>query len=100
MSSRVQVMYMTFLSGDERAFATAVVGLAYANPFLPQRVEWERAALGPEFIDTAPVWSARTAELDSNPNVARIGARVEALVGELRRRVASGASPPDADRRL
>src|SRR5260370_742497 len=48
---------MAFLSASERAFLRAVSQLAYCNPFLPERIECERAALGAEFVEGEPVWS-------------------------------------------
>jgi hypothetical protein len=33
-----------------RAFLTAISQLAYANPFLPEWVEFERAVLGDAFV--------------------------------------------------
>ncbi len=37
----------------------AVSPLSYANPFLPERVEMERAVLGSDFLEGEPVWSYR-----------------------------------------
>src|SRR5262249_33503566 len=57
-SGRVQFMYMTaLLSERNRAFLRAVSGLAYCNPFLTERAEFERAALGREFLEGEAVWS-------------------------------------------
>src|SRR6266516_1520260 len=42
---------MGFMSGEERALGAALSRLGYANPFLPERIEAERAALEPAASD-------------------------------------------------
>jgi transcriptional regulator with AAA-type ATPase domain len=66
----------------------AVSRLAYANPFLPERKEFERAALGRDYVDAGPVWSASVSDPDApSPNVTRLHARltpmIEAISGRL-----------------
>jgi DNA-binding NtrC family response regulator len=86
---------MPLLAGPDRAFAQAIAALVYANPFLPERIDGERAALGPEFVATGTLWHAR-ADLDENPNLVRLSQRVEALADALRGRLAAGArAAPD-----
>jgi hypothetical protein len=69
---------MGVFSPSERRFAAAVARLARDNPFLPERVEDERAALGSEFSEVGAVWSAGKADLKApdlhpeRPNVARL----------------------------
>ena len=41
-------------SADWRA-AEAIAGIGYVNPFLPERVELERRALGPRYIEVGPI---------------------------------------------
>lgn len=63
--------YDHFMS--DRTFFEAVAQLAYANPFLPQRIEWEKAALGEDFVEDEPIWSASVADPERvRPNVWRI----------------------------
>src|SRR5450759_3007942 len=50
---------MPFLTSAQRTLLQGVSRLGYANPFLPERVELERAVLGGEFIEGEPVWSYR-----------------------------------------
>jgi transcriptional regulator with AAA-type ATPase domain len=82
---------MGFLRPDEREFLEPVSDLAYCNPFLPERVELERRALGPDFVEGEPVWSLQV-ERPAEPraNAWRICERLSALAGELRRRLAAG----------
>jgi DNA-binding NtrC family response regulator len=89
---------MAFLTADERSFLREVSQLGYCNPFLPERIEYERAALGPDFVEGEPVWSMRV----DNPNApltnnAKIAERVETLVLKLRECFASGTTAADQD---
>src|SRR5580704_11229121 len=69
----INVGSMAFLSSSERGFLPAASRLAFCNPFLPERVAHERAALGDEFVEDAPVWSFSVAEPDrQRSNVWRI----------------------------
>ena len=83
---------MAFMTADERARAQIFSDLAVCNPFLPERVELERRALGPDFAAIGPVWHARNAA-DRNPNVGPLGERAQALADTLRARLAQGADP-------
>jgi hypothetical protein len=76
----------------ELGFARAVERLAYGNPFLPERLDDERQALGADFDPAATLW-ASPAEPAPAPNVLEIGQRVAALMDALRRRLADGARP-------
>src|SRR5438093_698332 len=91
---------MGFMSGEERALAAALSRLGYANPFLPERIEAERAALGPAFVHADRVWSVRADRTVQNPNIARLGERAAALAATLRERLAAGAEPAASDRGL
>lgn len=91
-------MYMAFLSGQERAFLEAVTGLAYSNPFLPERTRFERAALGADYIDSADVWSLSVNEPERpRANIWRIAERLEPLAEQLRQRLTGAVAPPEQD---
>jgi hypothetical protein len=81
---------MALLSEPERDFTTAVAHLIYVNPFLAERIEWERRALGAEFLPFDQVWHSRGDPGGENPNEARIAERATALAEVLRERLASG----------
>ena len=89
---------MALLSLDHRAFLGAVSHLAYANPFLPERIEWERAALGSEFVEGEPVWSQQVKDPEQpRANVWKIAERLTPVVALLRDRLAAGAHAPNED---
>ena len=50
---------MLFANEEERRFARAVAALVYGNPFLPERIEAERAALGAACDPAATLWEVR-----------------------------------------
>src|SRR5580698_5843119 len=91
-------MYMTPLSDRERIFLEAVTGLAYSNPFLPERTRFERAALGADYLESADVWSLSVDEPERpRANVWKIAERLEPLAEQLRRRLGEGIPPPEPD---
>jgi hypothetical protein len=89
---------MDVYSPAERRFLTAVANMAYSNPFLPERLEYEKAALGREFIPGGPIWSASVSDPDAEPpNVARLHARLEPMLESIHARLerASAMTPAD-----
>ncbi len=82
---------MPLFTPKEREFARTVASLAYCNPFLTERIEFERQALGGEFVAEEDVWSARPDLVEQRSNVVRIQERAERLVQALRERLQSGA---------
>ena len=87
-----------FLSAGERSLLRTVADLAYGNPFVPERVALERAALGSEFVESEPVWSVQVEDPDRpRPNVWKIVALLEPLVERLRERLAARGAAPAND---
>lgn len=78
---------MSLFKPGERDAANALSRLAYCNPFLPERVEWERIALGAEFVATDAVWSVRAEGDLADPNVVKLTALAEGLASRLRERL-------------
>jgi hypothetical protein len=90
---------MVLLGDRERRVVDAVAALATGNPFLPERVENERRALGARFQRLTAVWH-EGADLEAgNPNVERIGELCERLAAQLRGRLAAGARATAAELR-
>ena len=83
---------MSLLTAEQRSLLESVSPLGYANPFLPERVELERAVLGAEFLEGEPVWSYRAEHPEPRANVWRIVAKVEPLVEPPARPACSGGA--------
>ncbi len=83
---------MPFFSRPEYRFLQAVANIAYSNPFLPERIQWERAALGLQFIQSGSVWSASVTDPDTPaPNALRIREKLETVMGSLPARFAANS---------
>src|SRR5947208_2327042 len=78
-SASVQWARMAFMDTEQRAQAVAISRLGHSNPFLPERIENERAVLGAGFTSTDAIWTVRADREVQNPNVARIGDLAGAL---------------------
>jgi len=84
----IHVYMLPFLNPGERTFLSAVSELAYSNPFLPARIQCERAALGGDFVEGEPVWSLPVDEPERpRANAWRIVERLDPLAEELRSRL-------------
>lgn len=81
---------MALFTQPQKAFATAVSGLSYCNPFLPERIEYERQALGQEFRQADAHWNVRVEMEGVPPNVQRLIARTAALLEQCRKQLAAG----------
>ena len=82
---------MPLFTRADRQFAQAVADLSHCNPFLPERIELERAALGDAFEEASAVWSRHGDLQPERQNVLRVNARTERLVADLRERLFQGA---------
>src|SRR5947207_713920 len=90
---------MPLLSDPEKNLAQSFAKLTYCNPFLPQRIQHEREILGPDFIDSDFVWSAR-AHLDAErPNIEVLSAKAQSLAESIRSRLAENqrATPTELE---
>jgi len=88
---------MRFVSDSESRVLEAVAALADGNPFLPERVANERAVLGDAHVDAGAVWHADADLARLQPNLPLLRERIEALVPELRARLARGAEAKRAE---
>src|SRR5687768_17329256 len=53
-------------------FAQLVVDLGYCNPFVPQRIELERTALGSQFDAHLADWNVRAGDSADHPNLTNV----------------------------
>lgn len=76
---------MSLFSHPDRQFLEAVSRVAFSNPFLPERLEFERAALGDEYQPgTGRVWSRRSDLEEAQPNVERLSSRATTIIDAAR----------------
>lgn len=91
---------MLLESAEDRHFVEAVSRLAFCNPFLPERIESERAALGEAFIPGDNVWSVAGSLDGDRPNVGRLAAPVERVAAAMRDKLAAGAAASEREVQL
>ena len=70
-----------------------MAALDYLNPFLPERTELERRALGPAFDEASAGWQLAPDEEPHNPNVQRISELAGATVHRVRERLDGSLRP-------
>ena len=75
---------MLFQSPNESKVIAAIARLAFCNPFLPERIDCERAVLGEEFVDADNVWSLANDWDENRPNIDKLQRVAESLAAELR----------------
>jgi len=83
---------MGLLTGNDKLFVQSVSQLVYCNPFLPERIEHERAALGDEFHADGTLWHTRL-DPSPTPNIHRLHQRAEAIAERVHTRLADGVRP-------
>ena len=81
---------MLFPNPADAAFATAISKLVYCNPFLPERIEFEREALGEAFVDSDLVWSVAQDWEGKRPNIAKLQNRAEQVATAAREVLLAG----------
>jgi transcriptional regulator with AAA-type ATPase domain len=80
-------MAKLFPNAADRHFASTLSHLIFSNPFLPERINYEREALGNDFVESDAIWSARPGEFQERPNLVRLQSRAEALASTVRARL-------------
>jgi DNA-binding NtrC family response regulator len=89
---------MALFTSEERILLRAVSTLAYCNPFLPERIDAERAILGVDFVEGEPVWSMRVDTPDAvRVNNARVAERMERDVQKIHERLTKSAVATEQD---
>jgi len=87
-----------FRDGD-RGLVEAVSKLVYCNPFLPERIEHERAALGEQFDPGDADWNIRPEMIDDedHPNVVLLLKHAETVLDGARQLLDERKTLSDAD---
>ena len=65
---------MAFFRNEERCLAGAVRGFIEGNPFLPDRIEHEKAVLGADFRAEGADWNLHPERAADHPNLVLVGA--------------------------
>jgi hypothetical protein len=90
---------MALFSTRERRIAESIAGIAFGNPFLPERITFECRALGGDFLESGPVLRVRSeASFDSMfPNVPRLHQLAETMASAAGQRIGSGRDVSELD---
>ena len=88
---------MALWTGEERRQVEAICGLTTINPFVPERLEAERAVLRDRYRPYQQVWSAQDDLPEESPNVREIAALAETLTGKAAERIEKGAGDSEID---
>jgi len=78
---------MAIFNAAQRRFCEQLGRLVHCNPFTPERIECERAALGEAFDPHDANWNVRFQFESDHPNVVRLLTRSEAALEEARKRI-------------
>ncbi|HKI16306.1 MAG TPA: sigma 54-interacting transcriptional regulator, partial [Isosphaeraceae bacterium] len=83
---------MALLPSADWVVAESIAGIVHVNPFLPERVELERRALGPRFKEEGPVIRARPGEREEDlfGNIPALRERAGTLATDMRRLLVTG----------
>ena len=91
---------MPVFTAPQRRFVQAVSGITHANPFLPQRIEYERQALGQRFEERASDWNVNWESAGSHPNITRLLRLAGDTLDAARDKLLAGVSPRDDELQL
>ena len=96
----------SLFSAPERRFAESLSRLARTNPFVPERIELEKQALGSRFNEAAEYWVPDAGALELNatqfvrPNLRALGERATEVANAARARWRQGAQASDHELEL
>jgi transcriptional regulator with AAA-type ATPase domain len=83
---------MLFETAQDRNRADAIARLTHCNPFLPERMDCEREALGDEFVESEMAWHVGSDPTGKRPNLAILSERVEEVAARTRARLIEGTT--------
>jgi hypothetical protein len=88
---------MALFTDAERKCAHALVALGYCNPFLPERITYEREILGKAFVGAEDVWYKDVQDEESRPNLELLTQRAKSLADRGRSRMMAGQASGDEE---
>ncbi len=71
--------------------AKSISGLAYCNPFLPERITYEREMLGKDFDEKEAAWNTQAGHFGDRLNLDKIVDLIDNFVSRIHRRLQAGA---------
>lgn len=81
---------MSLFTQKQQRFAHNISSLVFGNPFIPERIAFEKEALGDQFIQTPRVWSFLSGSESDRANLSKLVELVIPLADEARKKLASG----------
>ena len=88
---------MALLSDRELDRARAISCLSYCNPFLPERIDYEREILADKFVDTDETWHKSVSDEVDRANIELLTQCTGDLANMMREKLADGQSPTDEE---
>ena len=84
---------MAILKPEERSFLTSVSRVSYANPFLPERIDYERQALGADFDESHANWNLLGDDPETHQiNTTKITQRAIPIIENFQTQLKKGAA--------
>ncbi len=84
---------MAILNPAERIFLTSVTRVSYANPFLPERIDYERDALGTEFDESHANWNLLGDDPETHQiNTTKIAQRAYPIIAGFQEQLKKGVA--------
>ena len=91
---------MSLLPPHDQKAAVALASIPFTNPFLEERIELERRALGGAYVGLGPVLRARPTATDSFPELQALRDRTEVLIAAMLARMEKGHEPTSDELRV
>src|SRR5271170_5219857 len=89
---------MAAFTDRDRHFLSSVANLGYCNHFLPERITFEKEALGREYVPGGAVWSASVSDPNAQrPNETSIYNKLTALMELLPGKLAAASDVSDEE---
>ena len=92
---------MAILEPEEHSFLTSVSRVSYANPFLPERIVYERQALGDDFDESHANWNLLGDDPETHQiNTTKIAQRAIPIIERFQAQLKEGAAATHQEIRL
>jgi transcriptional regulator with AAA-type ATPase domain len=92
---------MTVLNTEDRHFLEIVAKVSYANPFLAERIDYERLALGTEFDESQANWNLLGDDPETHQaNTRQIAERAYSIVAGVQQQLKKGTAAKPSELQL